>query len=524
MKDWFFNKVASEVCNFTQNICTYTATKVVTAKEEDVIEVEKRAKSCLLKPVEDVYSVHEASKIVHGYVDEMDLTDERLDELMELVEPFIYGRTPLYSSIEEATKVFLKDQFSDNKKLLFVLSDGDPTDKGELEKVSFGFKSLDVTIVTCFITRSNDVEPKRLFSVENSLWEDGAKFLFRLSSIVPTDRLYRSMFVKRGWNIDISNNETRLFIQVNHPDNIHNACDLAKTVVCSRDALSDLLVKVSLESYINKNTKDLVASDQGDDATCYAFVAATVIHLSIHRIIGREGGWPDFNIILQNIIRCYGTETASTLNVLKHVCPEYRLQCRKINIDGAMKAITEKRPVVATYRLTDDERQMFSDFFYYNKRGILSKEEIDITKRSERITPADLSGHAVVLTSFNAECLRLMSSWGDEWADDGFFRVKNAEVLDMQFIDVFWESIDLTCSEEAYYKNHGKQIAQQLIERYIGLQKAEYECPLCKVISLVTDFVGSLQEAICPECNEKFSCGDAGNILAMNIYLTALAS
>ncbi|CAG2214111.1 unnamed protein product [Mytilus edulis] len=373
-------RILNGVGNVAQNICTYTATKIFTATEEDVIEVEKRAKSCLLKPVQDVYSVHEASTIVHGYVDEKELTDERLDELMELVEPFIYERTPLFSAIEEETTVFLKDQFSDHKKLLSVLSDGDPTDKGELEKASFGFKSLDVTIVTCFITRSNDVEPKRLFSEEHSLWEDGAKFLFRLSSILLTDRLYRSIFVKRGWNIDINNNETRLFIQVNHPDNIHDACDLAKTVVCSQDALSDLLVKVSLDRYINRNTKYLVARDQGDDATCYAFVAATVIHLSIHRIIGREGGWPDFNIILHNIIRCYGTKTASTLNVLKHVCPEYRLQCRKINIEEALQAITEKRPVVATYRLTDDERQIFSDFFYYNKRGILSKEEIDITK------------------------------------------------------------------------------------------------------------------------------------------------
>lgn len=122
------------------------------------------------------------------------------------------------------------------------------------------------------------------------------------------------------------------------------------------------------------------------------------------------------------------------------------------------KQLQKKQPVVATYRLTDDQRQIFSDFFYYNKKGILSKEEIDITKRSKKITPADLSGYVVVLTSFNADCLRLMSSLGDEWANGGFFRVKNAEVLNMQFIDVFWESIDLTCSDETYYKDHGKKL------------------------------------------------------------------
>lgn len=71
---------------------------------------------------------------------------------------------------------------------------------------------------------------------------------------------------------------------------------------------------------------------------------------------------------------------------------------------------------------------------------------------------------------------------------------------------------------------HGKQIAQQLTERYVGLQKAVYECPLCKVSSLVIEFGGSLRKRVCPKCNETFPCGEAGNILAMNIYLTSLAA
>ncbi|XP_071139919.1 uncharacterized protein [Mytilus edulis] len=523
--NWYLSLLVNGVCNL-QNVYVNTATKYVKAREEHVLDVEKKAKSYLLKPVEDVYSVHEASEIVHGYVDEKTLTDKRLDELMKIVEPFIYGRTPLYTSIEEATKLFLREKYSEYRKLLFVLSDGDPTDNGELPRALSKFKNLDITIVTCFITRSNDVEPRTLFCVENSSWDDGAKFLFKLSSIIPTDRLYRSIIEKRKpkWNIDITNNETRLFLQVNHPDNIHDACDLAKTVVCSQDTLSGLLVNVSLDMYINKSTKDLTAKDQGDDSTCFAFVAATVIHLSIYRIIGREGGYPDFKVILDKIIQRYGTKTESTLKVLREVCPEYRLQCREIKINKALQAITEKRPVVAIYRLTKDEGQIFSDFFYGNPRGVLSKDEIDITKRASMIKPKDLSGHAVVLTSFNAESLCLMSSWGDEWGDNGFFRVENADVLNFRFIDVFWDSNNLTSVEKAYYKEHGQRIAHELIEKYIGLQKAEYKCPLCKVISLVNKFIGSIKDAICPECKGKFPCDDAGNILAMNIYLTSLSA
>lgn len=520
----FIGKMAIEAFKITQHVCTYATTTVVRASEENVKEVEKKAKSYLLKPVEDVYSVHEASKIVHGYVDDKTLTEKRLDELMEIVKPFIYGSTPLFRSLREASKLFL--QVSEHNKLLFVLSDGCPSDKGSLMKVLSELRKPDVTIVTCFIAGSDDVTPRRLFSEENPCWKDGAKFMFGLSTSIPTNQFYHtySIFLKRGWQIDITNNETRLFIQVNHPDHIHDACDLAKTVVCSQDALSDLLMNVSLDMYINSNNESFKAKDQGDDETCYAFVAATVIHLSINRIVGREGGYPDFDDILCNIIQRYGTKKESTFKVLQQVCPEYRLKCRQIDIDGALKAIREKRPVVAIYRLTDDEMQLFSDFFYYNKTGILSKQDIDITKRSESITPADLNGHAVVLTSFNAECLRLMSSYGDGWADCGFFRVQNAQILDLQFIDVFWESNSLTFSEKTFYKEYGKQIAQLLIFRYTGLQNAEYKCPICKTNSLVSQFVGSLKEAACPKCNGKFPCVDAGNILAMNIYLTSLAS
>jgi hypothetical protein len=51
-------------------------------------------------------------------------------------------------------------------------------------------------------------------------WEPGAKFLFSLSSEVPTQHLPRAFLVKRGWTIDIANNKTKLFMQVNHPDNL----------------------------------------------------------------------------------------------------------------------------------------------------------------------------------------------------------------------------------------------------------------------------------------------------------------
>ncbi|CAG2223268.1 unnamed protein product [Mytilus edulis] len=185
-----------------------------------------------------------------------------------------------------------------------------------------------------------------------------------------------------------------------------------------------------------------------------------------------------------------------------------------------MKAIAAKRPVVATFRLTDPEWYQFSKFFKKKPTSILTKAEIDLSKRDPSAT---LIGHAVVLTSFNSECFRFMNSWGDNWADMGFFKVQNSKVLDFKFIDVFWTLNDLSKREIDYFKEHGADVADKIMKNLIGLQEAKYKCPECSEISLVTEFSGSLTEAVCPKCYETFRSDDAGNSLALNMYLTSLS-
>jgi hypothetical protein len=82
-------------------------------------------------------------------------------------------------------------------------------------------------VVSCFITRSTDIQPKRLYDKISANWEPGAKFLYSLSSELPTELLPRAILVRCGWTIDTANNETKLFVQVNHPDNLREACDMA---------------------------------------------------------------------------------------------------------------------------------------------------------------------------------------------------------------------------------------------------------------------------------------------------------
>ena len=406
------------------------ATTFRTATVADVKEVMEKAKAYLLKKVDanSIFKVQDASNVVHGCVDAKNLTKERSRELLKRVEPYIYGGTPFYKSIEKAIKLFQASSFSSHKKLLFILSDGEPadgktTDHVRIDRVVHELTKADVTVVSCFVTDSSQIDPKRLFSKMEPDWDPVTQFLFSLSSKVSTQSLPRTMFVKRDWTIDITNNETRLFLQVNHPDHLREGCEVARNVVCCQDALCDMLASVNIDFYINQEVKDCKAKLQEGD-TCAANAAATVLHLSMTRIRGREGGCPDFCTLRDEIVKQFDVEKypkgVPTIHVLQKMCPKYRLRCKRVDYKGAMKAVASSRPVVATFRLTEKEWDRFEDFYESNPKGILTKKEIDIKARRPK-TPD--FGHAVVLTSFDSECLRLLNSGGDEWGDMGFFRV-----------------------------------------------------------------------------------------------------
>ena len=515
-----------------KNAYSSVATKFKKATVADVKEVVEKAKAHLLRKVDvdSIFQVKDASNVLHGCVDEKELSKERCRELLQRVEPYIYGRTPFYKSIEKTIELFQASSFSSHKKLLFILSDGDPTDgettdRARIDEVVQKLTKAGVTVVSCFVTDSQQVEPKRLFSWMRFSWKSGEKFMFSLSSKLPTQSLPRTIFVDRGWTIDITNNVTHLFLQVNHPDHLREACEVARKVVCSQDALSDFIVSVDLDLYINREVKGYKAKkgQEKDEGTCYAHASATVLHLSMRRILGREGSYPDFEEIKDEFINRFGKDGANTFSVLQEMCPKYRLHCKRVDLEGAMKAITSSRPVVATFGLTEEEWDSFENFYGSNPKGILTKEEIDIT---ERPTKTDVIGHAVVLTSFDSKCLRLLNSGGEKWGDMGFFRVRNANVLGLKFIDVYWTEDDLKEEEIIYFKKHGSTVAKKLMELLPSLKDAEFTCPTaeCSKRSPVMEFTGTLSHAKCPKCGNEFSTKNAqeGNILALNIYLTSL--
>ena len=463
-----------------------------------------------------IVRVHDASKILHASVGEQELTNERVDGLLETIEPCIYGKTPLMKAMCHSVDLFSYKEFANHQKLLFILSDGMPTDGHDppLQTLS----SLGVTIVSCFITNQKLSDPRHLYSIQDQRWEDPAKFMFRMSSTITTQKIPHTLFVKRGWKIDMDNNETRLFFQVNHPDLVKEVCDMAKKGVLSQDALSDMLSVVDLDLYINKSSDKFGAKRQ-HGGTCYANASAAVLHLAMKRIIGRDGGYPDFFELRRELIAKYGKRGASTKRVLEEVCPKYRLKCKEVNAIDAMKAISAKQPVVARFFLSGAQWDQFYKFYAVNPKGVLTRSYLD----SKHHSTSNPGGHAVVLTSYDADSLRLMNSWGDDWADNGFFRVQNTNVLPgLKLFDVFWTLDSLSQKEKRAYDQHGPKIAAKLIGSLKGIQAVKYECPLCAVESRVVDYSGHLLKTKCPSCNGTFNANEAGGDLALNLYLTSL--
>jgi len=184
-----------------------------------------------------------------------------------------------------------------------------------------------------------------------------------------------------------------------------------------------------------------------------------------------------------------------------------------------MKAVSAKRPVVAIFYLSGAQWDQFSQFYKENRKGILTRSYLD-SKHHSTTKPG---GHAVVLTSYDAESLRLMNSWGHKWADNGFFRVQNADVLPgLKFFDVFWTLASLSEEEKKAHDQNGAEVAAKLVRSLQGIQTAKYKCPLCTVESKVVDYSGHLLGVKCPSCSGTFNANKEGGDLALNLYLTSL--
>ena len=300
----------------------------------------------------------------------------RIQELVELIKPYIFGYTPMCKALSDAAAVF--SETDANPRVLFILSDGFSSDGDPREMIVGKLRDLGVIIVTCFLTSDHIDNPRCLLDEADPNWSgrgDGRSVLFEMSSTMRNTHEPISYLVDANWELPPSG-ESRLFVQANSLDVVNEFCKIVVSQMTnSCDALVDILQKVPLATYINQKNAEFEPQAQ-EGRTCYANTIAAVFHLAMHRIVGREGGVPGFYEIRQRIIDEYGGDGADTKTVLENVCPEYRLHFRQVDETGARLAINERRPVVAIFFLYSDQWAKFSAFYRKTPKGILNQSDV----------------------------------------------------------------------------------------------------------------------------------------------------
>ena len=338
----------------------------------------------ILRKLESIeHSFPKSVLYVSQLLDDLNLIDDdsscassslhsRIKELIDPIRPYIFGGTPMCKAIRRASQVF---RFSGARsKVLLILSDGESAD-GNPRFIARDLK--DSIIVSCYLTDAHISDPRCLMDKASPDWpkSDGRQTLFDISSTVKNVDPPVSFLIDFGWKLPPSG-ESRLFVQANSLDVVDELCKIVVAELTNPcDALVDLLQKVPLSLYINQENASFKPEKQVG-GTCYAHAVATVFHLAMHRIVGRDGGHPEFKQIKDRLIADYGKDGAFAERVLERVGPEYRLHFNKVDEIRARQALNHRRPLVAMFFLRKNQWDKFREFYEKTPKEVLQRDNL----------------------------------------------------------------------------------------------------------------------------------------------------
>jgi hypothetical protein len=143
-----------------------------------------------------------------------ELSESNSDTLNNSQE-LIFGSTPMQEAFSKVHRRFereLSKRPKDTIPVLFVVSDGEPTD-GDPLPLSNEIKKLGVTIITCFVTNKDIAVPKILIGKRDDNWDNATKLMFDMASTIDETSSFSDFLLKKGWTIQ---KNAKLFVQVNH--------------------------------------------------------------------------------------------------------------------------------------------------------------------------------------------------------------------------------------------------------------------------------------------------------------------
>ena len=405
-------------------------------------------------------------------------------KLLDLFENNIYGTTPLYTALN-VSFYNLQIQSENNRKFIFIISDGELNDiEGDLEpyksEIIQKAQNLNTIIISIFLT-SNEIPKEEKFYDETKKehLSEGSEFLFSISSTLTYRDYIIKFFIQKGWDIPLSG-ECKLFVEINDSQNLHKFIDLMNEAISvlnetrnseipqNKNSLMNILNSTIINDYVASEIDKFNALQQNTN-NCYAYAISVVLYFALKKIEARTP--PSIKDLIEEItqkkallkekykMHKYDKKYKifwSTYKLLLIFSKKYNLQCRKVTEEGAKKAIFNTRLCVARFVLNNNQWMKFYKFFKDNKNGVL--EEKDIECNSNEIEENERIGHAWILTHIAKDHLKFLSSWGTEKGEEGYFKVRNAKVLNIKFYDVFFDESNLTEEE----KNYNEKLIEDL--------------------------------------------------------------
>ncbi len=313
-----------------------------------------------------------------------DSVRKNIDETLEYIEPYIYGGTPMVKAMRDALGVFQNFNriHPDKQMTLLLLTDGQSSD-GDPKEIAEQIKQLGVTIVTCFLTDQHLDDPYRCYD-DSETSSPLSPVLLKMSSTKHNNDSPMYYLADAGWKLPLSG-ESRLYIEANTLEIVNEVCEKVVSELNNpcRDGVTDILNVVGVQDMIGESFENFQPEDQENNSTCYAHAIAAVMCFAMHRIVDREGGHPEFRTIREELIQEFGNRGANVFQVLKRVCPRYRLRFGRVDESVARGALNYRRPLVATFTYSKKKRKEFIKFYGKNSGGILQKENLQGMQNNE---------------------------------------------------------------------------------------------------------------------------------------------
>lgn len=131
----------------------------------------------------------------------------------------MFGSTPMVQAFQKAAERVAKESAlqSFGAKILFVLSDGEPTDGPAPQVASLAAKlaSDGVLIVSCYVTDQDITAPRTLYNAIGANWPAGATLMFQCASALPKNSPFEAYLSEHHWSCPAG---ARLFTQVNQSE------------------------------------------------------------------------------------------------------------------------------------------------------------------------------------------------------------------------------------------------------------------------------------------------------------------